>query len=171
MNWYMIVLRAIHLLSGVFWAGSTFLLAGYSELVLGAKSDKEQLSKMVRYARMSQMVGLGGFLSLISGALMYWQVSGHLNLGWITGGQGLALTVGGLAGLGAVLAGMFLVGLTNNGVVDLNQRVEESGGEITSTFAAELRVLRQRLEVGERTGGLLLVIAVLGMAVAQYVWV
>jgi hypothetical protein len=167
---YVIVLRIVHIFSGVFWAGGTFFLLGViTPAVQFAGADGGKfMQHVVRQGRMSRVQGIAAGLTVVAGLLLYWRTSGHLNPAWITSGPGLALTVGGLAGLAAAAYGGAAVGGTASRMGKLAQEVHDAGGPPGQEQMAELQRLGARLgSAGQVTAGLL-VIALLGMSISQY---
>lgn len=166
---YMVSLRAIHLATAVFWAGGTFLLAWFHGFVLGSGDTERTLGRMVDYANMSRFVGVSGMLAAITGLLMYWQVSGGLDSGWLESTYGSTITVGAVSGIVALVVGIVLVGFTNGRVETLYEDVQnEDGNGMTPEQTETLQSLRVRLRRGERWVAILLVVTVLAMATAQY---
>lgn len=165
---YLIFLRAVHIALAVFWAGGSFVMAGFHGFVIDAGDDERTLRRLAEYAGVSQVIGVSGLFSVIAGLLLYWSVSGGLSSGWVQSPYGLTITVGAVAGILAFVAGAVLVGLTNNNVEALAERVEP-GSELTDEQATLVVQYRSRILLGERTVAALLLVAVLAMATAQYV--
>lgn len=164
----MVGLRAIHIVGTVFWVGGTLLVAGYHEYVLDPGEPKRTLRRLAAYDDMSTTIGLGGIVGVLAGIVMYWLVSDGLSMAWITSTYGLTITVGALSGLAAIAIAIPFVGLTNNRSVELYESVEDAG-QLTEGQAAEVRRLQSRLHTGERAAAVFMVVAVLAMAVAQYI--
>lgn len=165
---FLVVLRAVHITTAVIWAGGTFVMAGFHEFVLDAGDEERTLRRLAGYAGVSQVIGIAGVVAVLTGLVMYWTVSGGLQLGWIGSPYGLTITVGAVAGLFAFTAGAGLVGLTNNKVEAMATDVA-SGGGLTDDQSAVLGTYRHRIRRGERLVAVLLLVAVLAMATAQYV--
>lgn len=163
----MILLRAVHITGTVFWVGGTVLVAGYHEYVIDPGEPKRTLERMAAYDEMSTMIGLSGIVGILAGLALYWIVSGGLTIAWITSTYGLTITVGGVAALLAVAVAIPFIGFTNNRSVELYETVKDAD-QLTDEQAAEVSRLRSRLETGERAAAVLMVIAVLAMATAQY---
>jgi uncharacterized membrane protein len=165
---YLVLLRAVHVAGAVFWAGGSFLMAGFHGFVLDPGDDEHTLRRLADYAGVSEKIGISGVVSVVAGLLLYWEVSGGLRAAWISSPYGLTITVGAVAGLVAVVVGAGLVGLTNNKVEALAEAVDHGAG-LTDGQAAQLEAYRARILRGERLVAALLLVAVLAMATAQYV--
>ena len=170
---YIVALRAIHITTAVFWAGGTFLFAWFHETVLDPGDDDRTLRRMADYDGMSTYVGVAGIVAVLTGIVLYWEVSGGLTPEWVGSTYGTTITVGGVVGLAALVVGIVMVGLTNNKAVTLYEEV--NGGEgtersegMTNEQVEELHTLHGRLRRGERGVATLQVLAVLAMATAQY---
>jgi len=172
MDYYVILLRIVHIFSGVFWAGGTFFLVGaITPAVRFAGPDGGKFMQHVaRQGLMSRVQGAAAALTVVAGLLLYWRASGHLNGAWITSGPGLALTIGGAAGLLAALYGIVVVGGTSARMGRLAQEMHDAGGPPTPERLAEAQQLGARLgSTAIVTAGLLL-IALLGMSISQYLF-
>lgn len=165
---YLVTLRAIHVLTAVFWAGGTFLLAMSHEFVLNPGRPEETLERMAEYDNMSKKVGFSGIFAVLSGLLLYWEVSGHLSLSWIMSPYGMTITVGAIAGLASMAVAVPMLGMTNNRVSALYEETQ-GNDTLTDDQRREVTKLEGRLKRGERGVAILLAIAALAMGVAQYV--
>lgn len=163
----MVTLRAIHIVGAVFWAGGTFLLGIYHDYVLDPGDPERTLERLADYDTMSKKVGMSGIVSVLAGLVLYWIVSGELDPNWISTPYGSVLTIGALAGIASFAVAIPLIGLTNNRAVELFEEVKD-GDELTDEQAATVRRLRARLKRGERWHGVFLAVAVVAMAIAQY---
>lgn len=162
------LLRAIHIIGAVFWAGGTFLLGMYHDYVLDPGAPERTLERLAEYDTMSKKVGGSGIVSVLAGLILYWFVSGGLTPGWIMSSYGATITVGAVAGIASFAVAVPLIGLTNDRAVELFEEVQGQD-ELTDDQAETVERLRTRLKTGERWHGVLLAIAVLAMATAQYV--
>lgn len=165
---YLASLRAIHIATAVFWAGGTFVMAGFHEFVVHPDGERRTLERMAGYAGVSQMIGVSGMVSVVAGSILYWEVSAGLDMDWIGHSYGTTITIGAVAGILALVVGIVLVGLTNNRVESMDESIPESG-DLSADEAETLESYRKRILVGERLIALLLLVAILAMATAQYV--
>jgi hypothetical protein len=168
--YYVIVLRIVHIFSGVFWAGGTFFLVGaITPAVRFAGPDGAKFMQHVaRQGRMSRIQATAAGLTVLAGLLLYWRTSGHLNGAWITSGPGLALTIGGAAGIIAAAYASIAVGGTSSRMGRVAQAVHDSGGPPTPEQMAQLQQLGARMGTAGMITAALLVIALLGMSISQY---
>jgi uncharacterized membrane protein len=172
-NIYIIVLRLIHIFSGVFWAGTTFLLA--SSVKPAIKATGPEAGKFMQKltgspGRLTDYLGITATLSALSGLLLYWSVSAHFNPGFFLSGRGLVLTLGALAGLFAWLHGAFVVRKLSKRMEALGKEIQEAGGPPTPEQMAEIGGIQEKQFTNGAVLAILLAIAVTGMSVAEYVF-
>lgn len=165
---YLASLRAIHVAAAVFWAGGTFVMAGFHEFIVDPDGERQTLERMAGYAGVSQMLGASGLISVIAGSILYWEVSAGLDMDWIGYSYGTMITAGAIAGILALVVGIVFVGLTNNRVESMDESISESD-DLSPEQAEKLETYRNRIRLGERLVAILLLVAVLAMATAQYV--
>jgi hypothetical protein len=170
MDTYMVVLRIVHILAGVFWVGAAFttiLFLQPTAREVGPAAGPF-MAHLAGKKRLVDWVLRAAGLTILAGLLMYWRVSGALDGDWITSAQGLALTIGALCGIGAFSLGLSVVRPSIMATLAIGAEVAASGGPPTPEQAAKLQVLQER---GKAVGQIivpLLVIAVSGMAGWRY---
>ena len=172
MDFYLIGLRWIHIFSGVFWAGSTFLVAGFLEPSIRATGPEG--GKVMRYfagpGRYTLIMSIAGNLVWISGGLLYWRVSSGLNPDWLSSGYGIGLTVGSIAGLVSAFIGMIVLSRSARRMVAIGKEIEAQGGPPSPEQGTEIEQLQGNLRTFGQINAVFMAIAVTGMAVAQYLW-
>ena len=101
MNIVMILLRLVHIGAGVFWAGAAVMIAAFVEPAVKESGPEggRFMQRLVRGQRLSTYMSLSSLATALSGLILYWPVSGHLSVQWLTSGPGLTLTIGSVAGL------------------------------------------------------------------------
>ena len=107
-------------------------------------------------------------LTVLAGALMYWRVTGGLEWDRITSAYGPVADDRALSAIAAFSLGLSVVRPTIMATLAIGRDVAASGGPPTPEQAAQLQALQQR---GKAVGQIivpLLVVAVSGMAAAQY---
>src|SRR5947199_9235146 len=98
-----ILLRVIHILSGVFWAGATFFLVGFLQPVVAASGPEggRLMQRLTSQKRFQMAMPVGAGLTILSALALCGRVSAGLQIAWITSGTGL---VRGLSSVASVLA-------------------------------------------------------------------
>lgn len=163
------VLRLIHIFSAVYWAGSSFFFVGVvapSADAAGAEGGKF-MQRLVQHAGLTKLLPLTAGLTALSGILLYWRASAGLQIAWITSGPGLALTIGGLAGLAAAVEGGAVLGPASQRLEALAQEIEAQGGPPSQEQQAQFQMLQEKVSKGGIRSVLLFVVALVGMSIAQ----
>jgi hypothetical protein len=167
MDLLMVVLRLLHIFSGVFWVGSMFLMVQYIQPTMEATAPEGP--KFVR-----QMMGPGGLTSALAGASGLAVLSGIVMYGLIFDGRmafdsgyGVMLSIGGLAGLAALIVGFVFQNRSSRRLAAIGREIEAAAGPPSAEQMAELAYHSARLSQGARLTVLLLVIALIGMSTAQ----
>src|SRR5438034_5087899 len=73
----MILLRVIHILSGVFWAGATFFLVGFLQPVVAASGPEggRLMQRLTSQKRFQMAMPVAAGLTILSGLALYGRVS------------------------------------------------------------------------------------------------
>ena len=167
----MVILRMIHILSGVAWAGAVIFLTVVLQpaIVGGGPEAGRFMQRLASQSRFRLIMAIAPGLTVLSGLVLYGRVSAGFQIAWITSGAGLNLTIGALATLLTfVVFGAFQRPVAARLQV-LGGEVQRSGGSPTSAQAAEMQVLQRRMRQTMWWATLLLTIAVLTMSSARYI--
>jgi hypothetical protein len=170
MDTYMVVLRIVHILAGVFWVGAAFTT------ILFIQSTAREVGPpagpfMMHLAgkkRLIDWVLRAAGLTILAGLLMYWRVSGGFDPDWIASAAGLSLTVGALCAIAAFTLGLTVVKPTIVATLAIGRDVAASGGPPTPEQGVRLQALQKRSKDVGQVILPLLVVAVAGMAAARY---
>lgn len=168
MNWLIIVLRLIHILFGVFWAGSIFFIVSFM-LPTARAAGPAGAPFMQRFARAGFVnAALGsGALTALAGFGLMWAVSNG-DSAWFGSPTGIVLSIGALAALVTLAIGFFVQRPTMGRMKAIAIAIEQNGAP-TPEQAAELPLLQAKMGKVARTAAWLLAITVVCMAVARYV--
>jgi hypothetical protein len=170
MDTYMVVLRVVHILAGVFWVGAaltTILFLQPTAHEVGPAAGPF-MAHLAGKKRLVDWVLRAAGLTILAGVLMYWRVSGGLDGDWIGSAEGLSVTIGALCGIAAFSLGLTVVKPTIMATLAIGREVAASGGTPTPEQGAKLQALQKR---GKDVGQIivpLLIVAVAAMAAARY---
>jgi hypothetical protein len=166
----MIILRLLHVVSGVFWAGGAFfLLRIIMPTVQEAGPEGGRfMQRMAASGRLSQAFAIASVLTTLSGVIMFWYTSGNLNPAWIVSGPGIVLTIGALAGLGAFGHGFFATRKVTDQVGALAKEMLAQQGPPDPAKLQQAQALGARMGALATQSAILLAVAVLGMATFRY---
>lgn len=165
----MVVLRIVHLLSGVFWVGAAMFVFFFLEPAV-AKSGPAGGQVMGTLAGSKMPLTMMGTSTLVvlSGLLLYWRNSNGFDADWISTRTGLAFTIGGIAGLLAWMEGFVVHLPLQIKMKKLGEQIMAAGVAPSPEQMKEGDALRHKLKHAAMWSVILLVVAVLGMAVARY---
>jgi len=166
----MIILRLIHILLGVFWAGGAFVVAGF--LLPSAQAAGPAAGPMMRQLigvrRMPVVIMFAAILTVLSGFWMYWHDHSVSNGAFSRSTQGKTLGVGAIVALLTLGIGMGVLTPTAKKLTALQAAMAASGGPPTAEQQQMMAALQGRMMVGSRVVAALLLITVTTMAIARY---
>jgi hypothetical protein len=169
MTTYILLLRLIHILSGVFWAGATIMLAGFVEPVSHAIGpDGAKFMQRLMGGKLPLSLTIAGPLTVLAGILLYWQDSAGLSSMWILSNVGIGFTVGGVAGIVAFLIGVSISRPTAAKMGVLGKATQTSGKPPSPEQLTQLNALQRTMSRATLWNTILISIALIAMAVARY---
>lgn len=164
-----IVLRLVHILSGIFWVGTIFLIAGF--LMPTARSVGPESGRFMQHLmlqrRLSMFLGIAMLLTILSGFTLYARVAAATHGAWAGTAPGIGYGVGGLAAILGAVAGGAISGPAARRMAAIGQHAATSGG-LSAEQQAEMKRLQGRAALGSRATAGLLAVAAGAMAVARY---
>ena len=168
----MVVLRIVHIATGVIWVGSLFVVVVFlqpSAAALGAAGAP--FMSELRRRRFVDVVFIDALFTVVAGAFLYWRGwHTYPSFGdWIDSSFVSSLTVGALLAIAGLGVAASLTRPTIRRLVALGKQVAESGGPPPPETAARIGALQHRLVVAERVSFSLVLLAVVAMASARYV--
>jgi uncharacterized membrane protein len=169
-DWFLIILRALHIGAAVFWAGAAFTTFGFLQPTiakLGPDSQKFTAELMVR-RRFPQVVLWATALAIAAGLILYWRDSGGLQLGWITSPSGIGFTIGAVAGIAVFILGLTVIQPTFASLGAIGGRLAGEQRPPTPDEASEMGRAQATLKLMGRVASALLGVAVICMATARY---
>jgi uncharacterized membrane protein len=162
MDVYVIVLRLLHVIGGLFWAGSGFYLAWFVQPAARVTGDAGGvvMRHLMGESRAPAAIGVAAVSTVVSGVLLYWYDFGAVvpfnrSMG--------AFAVGGVAAIVVWVLGVTVMLPGGRRMERLGARAgtgEEVGAEMAETSSRMARV--------SQISTWLLVLAVISMAVARY---
>lgn len=164
MDWLMVILRIIHIFSAVVWIGTTYtmvLFIGPTAQAIGADAAKF-MQHFTQKSGLTRRLAIVGGLTVLSGLLMYGKLfKGLANL---STGSGLALTLGGLLGIIALVIGMRMSGT----IKKMRSLATEMGGAPKPEQIAAMSRLQATLGKLGSTNAIFMSLALLGMTLSEY---
>lgn len=170
MNWVTVVLRFLHIFSGVFWIGSLFTMAAFV-MPTAAAFGPEGMRFMRRLALqqgLTRAMVVTGSVTVLAGICLMWIDSNGFLPAWFAGPMGIVISIGALAGIGTLVVGIRTALLVSR-LDRLVSAIEAGGGPPDAAHMAQVQAMGARLKASSRAGAIQGAIAVLCMAVARYV--
>jgi len=165
----LILLRVVHVIGGVFWAGAILFVVHFLEpAVREAGPDGAKVMQALQKRRYLDVMPAVALLTLVSGFWLYWRTFGRVHPGPGASGAELWLGVGGLASLVAFVIGMTAMRPSSLRIGRLAAALAQAPPEKKEALGAEIGRLRGRMRVAGRWMAALLGIAILCMAVGRY---
>jgi hypothetical protein len=170
MDVMMIVLRIVHIVSGVFWAGSLFFLAG---LMLKAVRETgpaggRVMRQLIGAQKLPVQLGGAGIVAILSGAAMYWHNYSLTAGAFASSRAGMGYGFGAIAALVTIGVGLGVMAPTGAKLVKLGEAIEAGGKPPTPEQASTLAVLQGKMRFAGRLAAATVAVAVIAMAVARY---
>jgi uncharacterized membrane protein len=165
-----IILRIIHIFSGVFWVGVSFFNIGFLQPTVRATGAEGQvvMRHLSQKTRLLVSTYTAATLNMLSGLILYGIFFGF-QLSALTSGQGLTLTIGGIAGVIAWVIAIVVVRGIFSRMQAIGRDIQAQGGPPTPEQSAEMQALGARLGKVGQAALVLMIIALLGMSMGRYV--
>lgn len=164
-----ILLRLIHILAGIFWAGAAFMVAGL--LVPTARSLGRDGGRFMEHLterrRMPAFFGIAMLLTVLSGFWLYARNAAASGGAWPSSAPGIGYGVGALAAILGGLVGMLLAGRLARRMTVVGQQAAAAGG-LSAEQQAEMARLQARIAMATWVAAALLAVAAGAMAIARY---
>ena len=165
------VLRLIHILCGVYWAGTVFFFVTFLEPTirsLGPDGGKVMLRLFERgYMKLLPMIAV---VTVLSGLWLLWIQSSGFDPNYMRSSIGMSLSTGGGLAILALIIGITVMRPAGERVFAIAKQLPELRDESQKkTLMAEMESVRARLGMAGRIVFMLLVGAVALMAVARYI--
>lgn len=165
-----IVLRLIHIISGVFWGGAAMSVAWFilpAQRAIGPSGMVFMRELMMNRKFRSYVIG-SAVLTILSGLTMYIRLSMVTNGEWARSRMGMVLGIGAVAAIIAAGIGTGVTGRIGKKMMELGGQIQASGGPPTDAQKAEIDGLQGKMQGAFRTVAVLLLIAIAAMASARY---
>ena len=169
---YMVTLRIVHILTGVIWVGSLFVVVVFvqpSAATLGP-AGMPFMSEL-RRRRFVDVVFVDAVFTVVAGSFLYWHNwHTYATFGdWIGSSFGVWLTVGALLAISGLVVAATLTRATIARLVSLGKHIAQSDGPPTPETAGRIGALQHRLVIAERVSFSLVLLAVVAMSSARYI--
>jgi uncharacterized membrane protein len=169
---YLLILRFIHIVASVAWAGGGFIFFLFVEPTAKALAPlgMQFVNYMVTKRRFSIFMVVSSTLTVLSGALLIWRyIHGHLT-SYLSTGPGLGFTLGSIAGIVVYFIGMFGVNPRAVKLAKLGKEIQAAGVPPTPEQGIILHKLDREMSILSLADFLLVALSLGIMATARF-WI
>jgi uncharacterized membrane protein len=169
---YLILLRIVHVVASVCWAGGAFIFFLFVEPTAKAlaPTGMQFVQYMVTKRRFSIFMVISSTLTVLSGALLLWQFAHGNALAYVKSGPGLGFVLGSMAGVAVYLIGMFGVNPRAIKLSKIGQEIQAAGGPPTPEQSTEMQTLDREMTTLSLADFVLVAASLALMATARY-WI
>jgi uncharacterized membrane protein len=165
-----ILLRILHIQSGVFWVGGVMFFARFlfpAARAIGPAAGP-LMDQLTRVRKLPGALVGAGVGNALTGLLLFWHDSAGFQGAWMSSKTGMTFGTGGLLALIALGIGMTVNAPTARAMGELAASIQARGGPPAPEQAAEMQRLQNRLGTALAAVMVLLILATLAMATARY---
>ena len=166
MTYFIWLLRIVHIVGGVFWAGGVFMMAFFIGPAVAATGDAGQkfVGYLVGQLKLSTRLSAAAGSTVLAGAILYWIDSDGLSSAWTRSGAGTGFTIGALFGLAAFVLGI----LAGRAIRELGKLGAQTQGKPAPKQMAQIGALQQRQTMLTKYTAYTLIASIIFMSVARY---
>jgi len=167
----LILLRLIHILFGVFWAGTAIFTAVFLIPTVRAlgPSGGPVMQQIAQKRKLPVYFMIAGILTVLSGLSLYWYDSAGFTNEFMRTRGGMTFGLGAAFAIVAMLVGIFGATPTAKRASALGAAMAAAGKPPTPDQVAEMQRLQARLGMMSALGAGLLTLTTIAMAVARYI--
>jgi uncharacterized membrane protein len=160
------ILRFLHIVAGITWAGSALLMNLIIGPAIGATGDagKQFAGHLATKTFFPKFMMTSALTTVLAGTVLYGFNSNGFSSGWMMTGTGIGFGIGGAAGIGAFVFG-FMITKTNSALAALGAQIQ---GKPTDAQMAQLGALRKRQTFVVTANTICMIIAITFMASARF---
>ncbi len=169
MDFLVVVLRLVHILTAIVWVGFALFLPLYlAPAIEEAGPEAGKVMGALQRRGLMTLLPLVALASLLSGLWLYWHVSGGFSRSYLLSGPGHVYAMSGLLAIAAYLLGILVTRPAMMRVTGAMQSLGTASPQERERLLAAVQRDRARGTTAGRIGAVLLILAAAGMAVARY---
>jgi hypothetical protein len=170
MDLLFLTMRLLHILLGVFWAGTIIFNAIFLGPALrDAGPDGAKVFGGLVRRKLLNILPIVAAINLLSGLYLLWKVSSGFQPGYFHTAMGMAFSFGALMAITGFGLGVSIMRPAALGAMALGQAAAQAPPAERDLKLAQAQVLRLRAASATRVIATLLALAVAAMAVGRYV--
>jgi len=166
MDYYMLFLRLVHIVAGVFWVGGTLIMTFFIAPTVGATAEAGQrfVGHLMNNLKFSNRMSAAAGLTILAGFLLYWRDSDGFTSAWMSSGAGTGFGIGAAFALIGFAFGI-MIGRTTKSMADLGAQMQ---GKPSPEQLSRIQALRRQQANYSYISSTALILAVIFMAMARY---
>ena len=166
MTIYLLVLRLVHIITGIIWGGGALIMEffiGRSIAATGETGQKFAQHLMTRL-RMHNFMTVMAVSTVLAGTLLYWHDSNGFTSAWISSSTGIGFGIGAVFGLIAFVFGA-IFGSSNAKLAQIGAQIQ---GKPTDEQFAQIQTIQKRIKTVSPIHVYSMILAMIFMATARY---
>ncbi|HLO18642.1 MAG TPA: hypothetical protein VK206_27675 [Anaerolineales bacterium] len=166
MDYFLLLLRIIHIVGGIFWVGGTLIMTFFIAPTMGATAEAGQrfVGHLMNNLKFSNRMSIAAGLTILAGAILYWRDSHGLTSTWMKSGAGIGFTTGAVFALIGFATGI-MIGRTTTAMAQLGAQFR---GKPTSAQMTQMQAIQKQQRTYSMISVVALLLAVTFMAVSRY---
>ena len=166
MDYLKIVLRLIHIFSGVFWVGGALFLGFFVNPSVQATADSGQkfMAYLMTKSGLTLRITAAAFLTVLAGGWLYWIDSGSLTSVWMHSATGWGFGIGGIFGIIGFIFGS-MVGRYSSTLGKIASQIQ---GKPTPEQMNQIQTIQKQLSSVSTIDTIALILSLICMATARY---
>ncbi len=167
---YILILRLLHIVFGIFWAGSILFFTLFIMPALKA-SGPDGVKFMQNLGKSGYPIAamISAIITIVAGFLLLWRISGGFQPEWFHSWYSRTLTIGGTMALVAFIIGVSVNRPCAARINKISQAIAQQGAPPTPDQQKELMMLRAKIFKASKYMAVLITIAIIGMSVFRYI--
>ena len=164
-----VILRFLHIVSGIFWVGAALMLTFFVSPAARATQESGQkfLAHMMQNTPFNKIIMGTSLTSVVAGLLLYWIDSNGFTSAWMTSGPGLGFGLGGVAGLLGLHFGM-QINKRSRKLMGLGAQIQTQGNPPTPEQLSTMQTLQAQLKSGGFLNAFFLLLSAILMSTARF---
>jgi hypothetical protein len=170
MDWFLILLRLVHIGSGIFWVGAAFAFFLFIQPAvrsLGPDTEGAFMGQLSRVQKFPMIIFGATILTVGAGLILYLRDAGGLQL-WLGSATGVGFTIGAAAAIVSFALGPSVIVPTIGRLDEIGKTLESEHRPPTPEEGARIGALQARLDKFGKVDLVFLAIAVLFMSTSRY---
>lgn len=166
MNFYLLVLRLVHIVAGIIWGGGALIMEFFIGRTIASTGETGQkfAQHLMNILRMHKFMTAMALSTVLAGGLLYWHDSDGFSSTWMASSTGIGFGIGAGFGLIAFVFGV-IFGATNSKLGEIGAQIQ---GQPTAEQLAQIQVLQKRIKTVSPIHVYSMLLAMIFMATARY---